>query len=172
MQHLGPTLGIALLVGLMIYRRTKRTIGLQKLVRSRLLFRTVLFAIIGCVLLYAGFLHPVNLIAAAAGLICGLVLAYYAVKHTEFEQRADGLYYRTHLWVNIAVLVLLVGRIAYRVMQMNAQAPMTDPPAGNPMEMYGRDPLTVGIFFVLVSYYIRFFTFLLRKEKELGSASV
>ncbi|WP_239635556.1 CcdC protein domain-containing protein [Paenibacillus sp. H1-7] len=162
-----PTLLIALLIGLMMYRRTKRTIGAQKLVRSRLWFRTIVFGIIGCMFLYASFLHPVNFIADFVGLACGLVLAFYAVKHTEFEKRTDGWYYRTSLWVNIAVMALFIGRIAYKLLYhgaMNAPAPAPV----NPIEMYGSDPLTIGIFFVLVAYYIRFFTFLLFKHKELN----
>lgn len=165
MQHMGPTLGIVLLVGFMIYRRTKRTIGLQKIVRSRLMFRIILFSLLGCVFLYLGVLHPINLIADGAGLVCGLVLAHYAIKHTQFEQQSDGMYYRTHLWVNMAVLALLVGRIAYRLLVMQSLGPDAYDPSANPMQMYGKDPWTIGIFFVLVSYYIRFFTFLLAKGK-------
>ncbi|WP_028548892.1 CcdC protein domain-containing protein [Paenibacillus sp. UNC451MF] len=165
MQHLGPTLGIALLVGFMIYRRTKRTIGLQKIVRSRLIFRIIVFGLLGCMFLYLGVLHPINLLADGVGLICGLVLGHYAIKHTQFERQSDGIYYRTHLWVNIAVLALLVGRIAYRLLVMSSQGAVDYNPSANPMEMYGKDPWTIGIFFVLVSYYIRFFTFLLSKGK-------
>lgn len=164
MEHLGPTLLIALLIGLMLYRRTKKTIGLQKLVRSRLWFRTIVICMIGCLFLYASLLHPMNLIADVVGLACGLILAFYAVRHTEFEKRSDGWYYRTSLWVNIAVLVLLVGRIAFKLL---TQAPVDAAASANPIQMYANDPLTIGIFFVLVAYYIRFFTFLLIKHKEL-----
>jgi hypothetical protein len=37
----------------------------------------------------------------------------------------------------------------------------------NPMQDATKDPLTVGIFFVLIAYYLRYFIHLLRKEKQL-----
>jgi len=165
MEHLAPTFVIALLIGFMLYRKTKRTVGSQKLVRSRLMFRMILFGVVGCIFLYASVLHPLNFIADLAGLACGLLLAYYAVKHTEFEQRSDGLYYRTATWVNIAVLALLVGRIVYRMLTQGSIDGAAPP---DPARMFASDPLTIGIFFVIITYYIRFFTFLLVKQKELS----
>lgn len=86
MEHLGPTLLIMALIAFGIYRRVKRTIGFQKLNRKRLIFRTTIFGVLGCVFLYAGLLHPIHFIADAIGLAVGLILSYYAIKHIQFEK--------------------------------------------------------------------------------------
>ncbi|MEK3913200.1 CcdC protein domain-containing protein [Paenibacillus sp. FSL H7-0331] len=170
MEHLGPTLLIMALIAFGIYRRLKRTIGFQKLNRKRLIFRTTIFGVLGCVFLYAGLLHPIHFIADAVGLAVGLILSYYAIKHIQFEKRDDAWYYRTHLWVEVTLIVLLLGRIVYRLLAMyylKSDSGMTGAAAAPTLESYTKDPLTVGIFFVLISFYIRYFTYLLRKQREL-----
>jgi hypothetical protein len=156
------------LIAFGLYRRAKRTIGFQKLGRSRLIFRTVLFGILGCIFLYLGLLHPINLAADGIGLLGGLILSYYAVKHLQFEKRDNGWYYRTHVWVEITVLALLISRIVYKLSSMYLGSPAAfQPGAATSLESFTKDPWTVGIFFVLISFYIRYFTHLLRKQKEL-----
>lgn len=168
MEHIGSTLLIVALIVFVMYRRVKRTIGFQKLARTRLIFRTVMFGLLGCVLLYMGLLHPINFIADAVGLAAGLVLGYYAIKHIRFEKREDIWYYRTHLWVEVTIIVLLIGRIVFKLLSVyylpNGSGLQAS--AATSMDTFTRDPLTVGIFFVLISFYIRYFTYLLRKHKE------
>ncbi|MFH5181559.1 hypothetical protein ACHHV8_02380 [Paenibacillus sp. TAB 01] len=168
MQHLGTTVGMTVLIGFILYRRFKRTVGFQKLTRSRFWFRIVLFSLVGCIFLYLGFLHPSNLIADGIGLLCGLVLSHLAVKHTQLEKREDGWYYSTHLGVQIAVLLLLVARVGYKVLTMYTMSPEAIAAANaDPAQQFTKDPLTAGIFFVMVSFYIRFFLHLLGETKKL-----
>ncbi|TDF91841.1 DUF1453 family protein [Paenibacillus piri] len=167
-RHIAITAGFTALIAFMLYRRFKRSVGYQKLNRSRLLFRTVLFGVLGCLFLYMGTLHPMNYVADAAGLICGLALSYYAVKHLRFEKRQDGWYYRTHIGIEVAVLAVFVCRIIYRLVAVYAQAPAVQTGAASPMAQdMTRDPWTVGVFFLLIAYYLRYFIHLLRREKEL-----
>jgi hypothetical protein len=168
MQHIGATAGLTVFIAFMLYRRFKRTIGFQKLKRSRLIFRSVLFGLLGGLFLYMGTLHPISFLADAAGLVGGVILSYYAIKHLRFEKRVDGWYYRTHLWIEVGVLVLFLSRIVYRLLSVYMQSSGTYPAAGaDPMQNMEKDPLTAGIFFLIISYYIRYFIFLLRKEKQL-----
>lgn len=170
MQHLGTTVGITAFVGFMLYRRFKRTVGFQKLTPSRFRFRITVFGIIGCLFLYLGFLHPLNLIADGVGLVCGLVLSHFAIKHTQLEKREDGWYYSTHLGVQVAVLLLLVARIGYKLLTMYTMPPEVLAAANaDPAQQFTKDPLTVGVFFVLVSFYIRFLLHLLSEVKRRGN---
>lgn len=166
-RHWALTAGFTVLIAFMLYRRFKRTIGFQKLTRSRLIFRSVVFGILGCVFLYMGMVHPINYVADAVGLVGGLVLSYYAVKHLRFEKRQDGWYFRTHIGIEIAVLVILMSRIGYRLIGIYLQAPAAQAAAASSMQDFAKDPLTVGIFFVLIAYYLRYFTHLLGREKQL-----
>ncbi|NHN34564.1 hypothetical protein [Paenibacillus agricola] len=172
MEHLGSTILIMAIVAFAIYRRVKRTVGYQKLSRTRLIFRTVMFGLLGCIFLYVGFLHPLNLVADGIGLAAGLVLAFYAIKHIRFEKRVDAWYYRTALWVEITLIVLLLGRIIYKLLSIYLNNPVLFQSGAAPsLDSYTKDPVTVGIFFVLISFYIRYFTYLLGKSKELEPAS-
>jgi hypothetical protein len=160
----------AVLVGFIIYRRTKRTIGFQKLSRKRLMFRTIMFGILGLVILGLGFLHPIFFVADAFGLVGGIALGLFAIRHTRFEKREDVWFYRTHLWVEITVLVLFLGRIAYRMLFIvSASSPSAMNPA-DPSQL-AKDPLTAGIFFVIVSFYLLYFVYLLKEEGKLDARS-
>ncbi|TBL80691.1 CcdC protein domain-containing protein [Paenibacillus thalictri] len=173
-QNTGSVLYIVLLLAFVIYRRVKRSIGFQKLQRSRLIIRTVLFAVIGIAIFIAGLRHPLYMIGDVAGLAVGVCLAIYAVKHSRFEKRQDGWYYRTHLGIELSVLFLFLGRLAYRMFLMYSQA-QNDPSHpfnANPYDpqALASDPWTSGIFYVIIAYYVGYFGYLLRKEKELRSS--
>ncbi|NOU93863.1 hypothetical protein GC093_11590 [Paenibacillus sp. LMG 31456] len=166
-RHIAITAGFTVLIAFMLYRRFKRSVGFQKLTRSRLIFRSVLFGVLGCVFLYLGMMHPINFVADAVGMAGGLLLSYYAVKHLRFEKRQDGWYYCTHIGIEVTVLVLFMSRIGYRLIGVYLQDPAAQAAAANSMQDFTKDPLTVGIFFVLIAYYLRYFIHLLRKEKQL-----
>lgn len=153
-------------IGFFMYRRTKRTIGFQKLSKGRLRFRLTLFSALGIAIFLLGFIHPIHFIGYLIGLAAGAGLGLTAIRHTRFEHRADGWYYRTHLWIEIAVLVLFLGRIAYRLASIALSA---DPTSMNPADpaQFTKDPVTAGVFFIIVSYYILFFSYLLREETKL-----
>ncbi|NOV04665.1 hypothetical protein [Paenibacillus planticolens] len=156
------------LIGFFIYRRTKRTIGFQKLSKGRLRFRLTLFSILGIFIFLLGFIHPIHFIGYIIGLAAGTGLGLTAIRHTRFEHRADGWYYRTHLWIEIAVLVLFISRIAYRLAFIGLSA---NPASMNPADpsQFTKDPVTAGVFFIIVSYYILFFGYLLREETKLDA---
>ncbi|MDF2963836.1 MAG: hypothetical protein K0S39_5571, partial [Paenibacillus sp.] len=139
-KHIALTAGFMALIAFMLYRRFKRSVGFQKLTRSRLIFRSVMFTLLGCVFLYLGMLHPINFVADAAGLAAGLVLSYYAVKHLRFEKRPDGWYYRTHIGIEVTVLVIFMSRIGYRLVAVYLQDPGVQATPVNPMQDIAKDP--------------------------------
>ncbi|RTE04415.1 hypothetical protein [Paenibacillus whitsoniae] len=156
-----------LFIAFFIYRRIKRTIGFQPLRRRRLIGRLSLFSVFGVVILALGFVHPIHFIGYGLGLAGGTLLGLTAIRHTRFEHRADGWYYRTHLWVEITVLVLFLGRIAYRyaTIAVSSSPATTMNPTG--FDQFSKDPVTAGVFFIIVSFYVIFFGYLLREEKKL-----
>lgn len=150
-----------------IYRRTKRTIGFQKLAKGRLKFRLTVFSILGIAIFLLGFIHPIHFIGYLIGLAAGVGLGLTAIRHTRFEHRADGWYYRTHLWIEIAVLVLFLSRIIYRVVFIALSPNPTSSLNPADLTQFTKDPVTAGVFFIIVSYYILFFGYLLREETKL-----
>ncbi|KIL40001.1 hypothetical protein SD70_16640 [Gordoniibacillus kamchatkensis] len=176
MNHAVSLLFVVLAVGFGIYRRIRRTVGFQKLEPRRFIFRCVLFAAVGLLVLAMAVARPVLLAGDAVGIICGLTLAYYGIRHLKFEKREQGWYYRTHGIVEAIVLVLFIGRIAYRLIEMallNPGVPNSAAAGGAGANPYGdlsRDPITSAVLFVIVSYYLTFFTYLLAKGKTLEAA--
>jgi hypothetical protein len=165
MQHISQFAVPAVVILLVLYRRVRRTIGFQKANPGRLGFRIGLFALVGLLLLGAGFVHPILYLADAAGIVCGIALALLAVKYCTFETRGPDLYYRTHIGIEAAVLALFIGRIVYRLFFLFAAGPQTssDPAA---MQQWTKDPWTAVIFFILVSYYIGYYGFVLRECRK------
>ena len=99
--------------------------------------------------------RPIALIYDVVGIAIGLGLVYIAMKKTIFENREDGIYYRTHIWIELSVLLLILGRVAFRLYKMSIVMDEIEK-----LEQH-RDPLkdisnpyTASVFFVLCTYYI------------------
>lgn len=173
MSHNYSILIIVLLVLFAVYRRIRRNIGAQILSPGRLRSRAVIFIVIGLLLLIATFAHPIAYISDGVGLILGLVLAYFAIKTTQFEQRDRGWVYRPNGWIGGIVIGLFFARLIYRlydVLQMtNAQGSLTHGASSAQMQtsLYIGDPWTAGIIFILFSYYPCYFLFLAQKARHL-----
>ncbi len=161
-----------LIFGIFIYRRAKRTIGFQKLSRGRLTFRLSLFSLLGVIILILGFVHPIHFIGYLIGLAGGALLGRTAISHTRFEHRSDGWYYRTHLWIEVTVLVLFLGRIAYRYAAVAISTGSTTTFTPADFSQFTKDPVTAGVFFIIVSYYVLFFGYLLREGTKLDPAGL
>lgn len=167
MHNLGQFAVPALLIIFILYRRIRRTVGFQKFSPRTMRFRIGIFGLIGILLLTAGYLHPILYLADAAGIACGVLLAVLAVRHCVFEWRGQDLCYRTHIGIEMLVLALFLGRLAFRFVYMFSaagQAAMANDPAQ--MQQYTRDPWTAVVFFILVTYYIWYYSYLLKEGKK------
>jgi membrane protein CcdC involved in cytochrome C biogenesis len=173
MHFLTPIL-VALILGWSIFRRVRRSIGRQLVRPRRLLFRAVLLGSVGVLLLVVSVSKATLLGALLGGMVCGAALGIFGLQHTRFEWSTDGHYYTPHTYIGIFVVALLVARVAYRllVVQLNGFNASTDP---NPFDQYQRSPLTLGIFGLLVGYYVVYNVGVLRTSRAmapLASAAV
>ncbi|SFD67227.1 Protein of unknown function [Paenibacillus catalpae] len=158
-----------LVILFVVYRRLKRSVGFQPFRPGRLKMRIGIFSVIGILLLVTGFPHPAIYVSDALGIACGAVIAYYAIKHSRFEHRDDTLFYRTHIGIETLVVLLFIGRIAFRVIEMFGNGGTAAVALNNEtaqMQQYTNDPLTAATFFLLVAYYIGYYSFILRKSDE------
>jgi hypothetical protein len=156
-----PMLVLVPLMGLMLYRRSRRTFGKQKLQKGRLIFRMVVLGLIGIALVATAH-TAVGAIAAGVGLLLGLGLGFVGLRHTVFETTPEGHFYTPHTYVGLAVTALLLSRIASRFLTLyQAQASGGFPQGGD----FQRSPLTFGIFFLMVGYYGLYYGGVLQKLK-------
>jgi hypothetical protein len=154
-----------LLAVFIIFRRIKRAIGFQKYNHSMFIFRIVVFSIIAFLLLINGLSNPIAYLGDSVGIIVGFGLAYYAIKDTVIEKRTDAIYYRSHIWIELIILLIFFGRIIYRFYLMytiieNQQSHEQTREALQNI----KDPITSGAFFIACSYYIVYFALLLKKS--------
>jgi cytochrome b561 len=134
--------------------------------------RMVILAVLGASLLPAALSSTSFLAGEVVGAATGIALALWGAKRTRFLTHNGQLCYVPHTYAGIAISLLVVGRIAYRFTQVYA-APGIMPPnaaagdsAAAPASMV-QSPLTVGIFYVLIGYYLCYYGWLLWKSKHI-----
>jgi len=165
----------AVLIPLVIYRRLRRTFGRQPLRPKRMTLRMVILTVLAASLVPVA-LHSSGFFAGeAAGAAVGAALALWGARRTRFLTQDAQLYYVPHTYAGIAISLLVVGRIAYRFVQIysapgfvpGGAAPGDSPAAAAPASMV-RSPVTVGILFVLIGYYLCYYGWLLWKTKHIA----
>jgi hypothetical protein len=169
MQHTTPVI-IGLLVLFSIYRRTRRTIGFQKITKGRMITSMVLLSIVGVIVLVSGYLHPEGYLFDVVGIVLGGVMAFYAMRTTSFEKRQDHWVYRTNRWIGAVLFLLLIVRIffgVYRDRALLGSTASTNGQAASHVTGYPQDIYTNIILFALFTYYIVFYGFLLRRKQHL-----
>jgi hypothetical protein len=173
-SQIGPFL-IAAVVAFAIYRRFRRNFGRQPLRRARMIVRMALLAVAASALLPMALRSAQFSAAEFAGAAIGIALGVWGAQRTRFLTDGGQLYYVPHTYTGIAVSLLFLSRLAYRVVQIYTGA---TPPSltgaanhspASPASMVS-SPLTVGIVFVLVGYYAWYYGWLLWKSKRLTAA--
>jgi hypothetical protein len=174
-SQIGPFLFAALVV-FGIYRRFRRNFGQQLLRPTAMYVRMGLLVVVGCLLLSAA-PHSLEFIGGAiVGAALGIGLALWGAARTRFVWAANRLYYVPHTYTGIAVSLLFLGRLVYRLIQVYGNlhaarvAGVADPALAS-AGMFG-SPLTIGLFFVLMGYYVCYYGVVLRKSKLIPAAPV
>ena len=176
-NHFDPRLLTPILIGALvvwgIVRRLRRTFGRQRVQPVRLWIRIGILTLVGA-LYGAGSVvrGPEMLEALILGLACGAALGYLGLRHTRFEVTPQGRFYTPHTYIGLAVTLLFLGRLAYRFLSLpNGMNGMfvSDP---NAAAAYQRSPLTVGIFAVLIGYYVLFYAGVLLRTRAVPADSV
>lgn len=157
---------LAAFIGFVIYRRVRRSIGFQKFSPGRLKFGIGLFTLIGLMLLLQSRGQAAPLLAAGGGAAIGAGLAYYAIRHVTHELRDTVLFVKTHIIIESTVLVLFIGRLAYRILLSVPPDPTAGPAT---LQRSASDPITVLLLFIVVAYYWGYNGWLLRHAPALAA---
>lgn len=141
-----------------VYARFKRMVGRQRLSKVRPWITLTIFPALTVLLLFVVRANPERLWAIAGGLMGGAALGVYGLRKTKFEPTKQGLFYTPNAHLGIALSLLFVGRLVYRLVEVFVLAPHV--PHG--MNDFARSPLTLGVFGLLAGYYIAYAIGLLR----------
>jgi hypothetical protein len=181
-SQIGPLL-IAVLVVFTVSRRLRRSFGRQPLRPRRMTVRIVLLTVIGCALMPAALRSAQFLSAELAGVAIGIALGLWGAERTRFLMSGERLHYVPHTYTGIAVSLLFLGRLAFRLVQMywgshpspvaaaNA-VPGADPAQELTTGSMVQSPLTVGLLFVLIGYYVCYYGLVLWKSKHLKAEDI
>ena len=149
-----PFLIMIPLIAWRTYSRIKRNIGRQTLSKRRPWITIVIFPLLIVLLSLGAYSHhrPALFAAMAGGIIGGIVLGFYGHRHTKFEVTPEGLFYTPNAHIGIALSVLFVGRVLYRMFVLYS----TNPYAPQSPNDFAASPLTLAIFGLLAGYYVTY----------------
>ena len=162
------------LVAWIIYRRIRRNFGRQKLRPGAMRIRLGIFLVLAVLLLPFALFSPVRAVATVLGAGGGVALAMWAAKRTRFQKDGGRLYYIPHSYTGLVVTALFLGRLLYRIFflgssLLGAAGMGAHPSVGD----YGgwsslaSSPLTRGLFYAYVGYYIYYYAYVLHESKHL-----
>ena len=154
------SVGIAALVAWRLYSRIRRMIGRQKFSPVRPWITVTLLPILFAGLLYLTRAQPIGALALVVGAAVGTALGIYGLHLTAFEDTPAGRFYTPNAHLGIALSLLLLGRIAYRVVQQFG----TSMPVGAAPQDFVQNPITLLIFDTLAGYYVTYAIGLLRSK--------
>jgi hypothetical protein len=176
-SQFGPFLFAALVV-FAVYRRLRRSFGRQPMRPRRMVLRMALLTVLVCTLLPTALRSAQYLAAELIGAMLGLALGVWGERRTRFQMYNRQLHYLPHTYTGLAVSLLFLGRLVYRLVQVYAgghaahAASRSDPSQGFAPASMISSPLTVCVFFVLAGYYLYFYGMLLWKSKHLKSDDI
>jgi hypothetical protein len=171
-EHMWGSMVAAALVLFIIYRRFRRSIGRQPLLPGRMMVRMTILSVIGLLLLPAALRSSAGALAIGAGLALGVGLGVWGAKHTRFEWHEEKLHYVPHTYAGMVVSALFLGRLIYRflVLPQSGYSPgAAAPPGSSPATVLGslyHNPLTLSVFFVLIGYYVYYYSYVLWESKH------
>jgi hypothetical protein len=141
-----------------VYSRFRRMVGRQRLSGIRPWVTLVIFPLLISFLCFAARAHTERLWWLAAGLGIGSMLGVYGLRKTHFEPTTQGLFYTPNAHLGIALSLLFVTRIIYRLVEVYALTPAMP----HTMDDFARSPLTLAVFGLLAGYYMTYAVGLVR----------
>jgi hypothetical protein len=155
-------LGVGALVAWRLYRRTQKLIVRQHFSPRRSRLALIFFPLLLVLFLISSYTHPLAVAAELGGVLIGVGLAVYGLRHTKYENTAEGFYYTPNAHIGIALSLLLAGRVAYRFFQMYVSTSAV----AHPPDDFARSPLTLLIFGTTAGYYAWYALGLIRWQRS------
>jgi len=142
------------------YSRYRKLVGKQRVRPARLWMSAILFPLL---FIMFGVISANNANALMCLVAGGIALSFLGLRLTRFEVQEGNLHYTPNAYIGMALMMMLVGRLAFRYTQMwggNAQA------GANPAQSLTNSPLTLLIVGVLFCYYAPYSAGILRHNAK------
>ncbi len=159
---------VAVLVGVRLYLRMRRSFGRQSVQPRRMTVRISIFAVLVGLLALLTRGDALAIAALLGGGACGAALGYLGLRHTRFEATAEGRFYTPHTYIGLSVTVLFIARLGYDFLILyHGALPVT---ASGPAALPPESPLTLAISAAFIAYYLAYYTGVLLKSRQPASA--
>ncbi len=146
-----------------IVSRIRRMVGRQKYSGVRAMITVCIFPVLIALVMFGAMKHEGNALIMLGGMAVGIGLGMYGHRLTKFENSPAGKFYTPNAHLGIALSVLLLGRIAWRMGTLYFTTQSFSAPPG---DFYGSS-LTLFLFGMLAAYYITYAIGLLRWSRSL-----
>jgi len=156
--HLLIVIAFTALVVWRAQARIRRLLGRQRLSTVRPWITVIVLPLVLVLLLATSLAHPATEAAALAGALVGAGLGVLGTRLTKFEVTPAGLFYTPNAHLGIALSLLFVGRIGWRLVQIFM---IGLPQPGQPDD-FATSPLTLSVVGLLFGYYISYAVGLMR----------
>jgi NhaP-type Na+/H+ or K+/H+ antiporter len=134
-----------------IYRRVRRNIGRQPLRPRRLIVSLVVFSLVSVLLFSLSLPFPKMLLGIGGGILLGALLGFVGLRLTKFETTEQGHFYTPNTHIGVALSLLFVGRMLYRIWLVGGPSPAPGQP-----QLF-QSPLTLFIFGLIAGYYLVYY---------------
>lgn len=155
------------LIGWRVYVRLRRNTGRQPFHRSRWWRTLIVFSVIAGLIGLGAMRSPPALGGLAGGLALGVALAVIAFKLTRWESTPAGNFYTPNLTIGLAVTLIFIGRLTYRIIALLSLTPaqrMAMPDGAFSFQ----NPLTLLTFGITAGFYIAYnASLLLHAQKKI-----
>lgn len=148
------------LVGWRMYSRVRRLVGRQRSRAWRHWTAAILFPLLVALFAIASIANPLAVGALGGGCAAGIALGLWGLRLTRFERTAEGWFYTPNAHIGIALSILLVARIGWRIFEMQMYG---TPPRG---AQFATSPLTLLVFGTLAGYYATYAIGVLRWRRS------
>jgi hypothetical protein len=151
------------LIAWRIYSRVRRNVGRQKSRAWRHWVGAVFFPLLLLLLAVTAMARPLSEAALAAGIVAGAALGFWGLRLTRFERTAEGFFYTPNAYLGIALSLLLIARVLYRLGELYM---MQGTASAAQAQDFTRSPLTLLIIGLVAGYYATFAVGLLRWRRR------
>ena len=150
------------LIGWRIYARLRRNIGRQPFHPGRIKAYVAIFSILSLIFAFRAADHSPLMLGWLTGVVAGALLGAWGLRLTRFETTAEGRFYTPNGHIGVALSLLFVARLAYRMIAIYSYSHLSR--AGTPPKAVGESALTYLVFELLASYSIVYYSGALRRK--------
>jgi hypothetical protein len=159
---LPPIVGYASLGGLVVWRvysRFRRLLKRQRLSKYRAPITLAIYPVLLILAVLLLLPHLLNLLMLVIAFSSGAALGVFGLKHTKFETIPNqGLFYTPNIHIGIALSLLFVTRIVFRIVEVFIRAPTVE----YNLTEFAQSPFTLVTFGLLAGYNMCYSIGLLR----------